>query len=518
MTFGGSDVVRAATIGQLNPIVRGSISGWATPGAEVILAIDGQRIGIEIASQRRIIARNGLANTACGFDFDPPAGLFDGREHEIRATVRDVDLPGSPLSFRVDRVSSGGVDGLVGNVLHGWLRQSSQLPISVAAMVGDELVGIAPAKPARSGEGDVLTFVLPLPLDLMTGPRSIVHVGVVGTGFALSGSPLELPAVKPRAMNLRAPRAPVTLAIKIAAPINEAPRWGDFHFAKSLAGSLQRRGWHVRIDCREEWARTDADAALVLRGRVRHKVDPSAVNMMWIISHPDRIEDDELADYDHVFVASEVYTATLKTLTDVPVSLLHQATDTQLFHKPERKVPIAAPLLFVGNSRKEYRTMVRWCFEKRLPLALFGTLWKGIVPDSLITGEYISNSVLHQWYGSCRILLNDHWDSMRENGFLSNRLFDGSAAGAFIITDSVRGLSSVFGDSIETVESADELESKVSHYLGNEPARRRKIEEARDIVLSGHTFDHRAERIIETYESLRDARSSGTSRTHWKVA
>lgn len=509
---------RAPVIGQLDPIVRGSVSGWAAPGAEVVVTIDGQQAGAIVAADRRTFVREGPADMNCGFEFDPPAGLFDGRDHEVRATVNDLDLPGSPLSFQADRVSWGTVDGLSENVLYGRLRQTSKLPISVAAMVGDEVVAIAPARPAASGEADILTFVLPLPLDLIAGPRSVVHVGVVGTSFMLSGSPFLLPKAKPRTTVLRTPQAPVTLAIKIAAPINEAPRWGDFHFAKSLAGSLQRRGWHVRIDCREEWDRQMADAALVLRGRVRHKVDPAAVNMMWIISHPDRIQDDELADYDHVFVASEVYTSTLKAVTDVPVSLLHQATDTTLFHTPERKVPISAPLLFVGNSRKEYRTMVRWCFEKRLPLALFGTLWKGIVPDYLITGEYISNAVLHQWYGSCKILLNDHWDSMRENGFLSNRLFDGSAAGAFIMTDPVRGLSSVFGDAIETVESADELQEKVSFYLDNEPVRRRKIEEAREIVLSGHTFDHRAERIMETYAALCDARATGARWARGKIA
>lgn len=518
MTKSEARDTRSAVGGRLDPVVRGSISGWAEPGAEVVLRIDGNWKGVAVARDRRIFALALPSDQNCGFEFAYPAELLDGREHEVRASVGDVDLPGSPLVFRAHRVTWGRVEGLVDNVLYGSLQLALELPVFVAAMVGDEMVAMTQAIPAISSERDMLTFQLPLPLELLSGSQSLVHVGVVGTDFFLANSPYRLPATKAHAMQTRALHAPVTLAIKIAAPISEAPRWGDFHFAKSLAASLQRRGWHVRIDCREEWSRTDADAALVLRGRVRHQVDPAAVNMMWIISHPDKIADDELADYDHVFVASEVYATTLKSLTDVPVSLLHQATDTQLFHKPERKVPIAAPLLFVGNSRKEYRTMVRWCFEKHLPLALFGTLWKGIVPDSLITGEYIANSALHQWYGSCQILLNDHWDSMRENGFLSNRLFDGSAAGAFIITDPVRGLSSVFGDSIETVETAQELEIKVKHYLSDEPARCRKLEQAREIVLSAHTFEHRAEQIIETYEALCDARSTGTRRMRWKVA
>jgi hypothetical protein len=108
----------------------------------------------------------------------------------------------------------------------------------------------------------------------------------------------------------------------------------------------------------------------------------------------------------------------------------------------------------------------------------------------------------------------DHWDTMRDSGFLSNRLFDGSAAGAFIITDEVRGLATVFGDAIETAANATELKEKVDYYLANPAEAEERARRARSIVLAGHTFDHRAEQIIETYRQLTEGAASGARHAH----
>ena len=137
-----------------------------------------------------------------------------------------------------------------------------------------------------------------------------------------------------------------------------------------------------------------------------------------------------------------------------------------------------------------------------------------MIPAGMIGGTYIDNADLHRWYGSCGVLLNDHWDTMRDSGFLSNRLFDGSAAGAFIITDEVRGLATVFGDAIETAANATELKEKVDYYLANPAEAEERARRARSIVLAGHTFDHRAEQIIETYRQLTEGAASGARHAH----
>ncbi|MDB5505723.1 MAG: hypothetical protein JWR75_361 [Devosia sp.] len=303
---------------------------------------------------------------------------------------------------------------------------------------------------------------------------------------------------------------PVTIGIKVAAPnLKIAHEWGDYHYGKQLAAALQRRGWVARVDCADEWQTQGDDVNLVLRGRHRCLVDAGAVNLMWQISHPDRLAGAETRDFDHLFVASDIHSRALSNQTSTPVSTLHQATDPAVFRPTVKKLNLAQSALFVGNSRKEYRTIVRWCVEQGIDLAVFGSRWTDVIPDHYVLGTHILNEDLHRWYGSCEILLNDHWDTMREEGFLSNRLFDGSAAGAFIITDPVRGLAEVFGDAIETAADPRELKDKVTYYLAHPEERAARAERARAIVMANHTFDHRADDIIAVYEVIARRRGLG---------
>ena len=42
-------------------------------------------------------------------------------------------------------------------------------------------------------------------------------------------------------------------------------------------------------------------------------------------------------------------------------------------------------------------------------------------------------------------MLADHWDDMREHGFISNRIYDALACGAVVVSDDVAGLDGRFG-------------------------------------------------------------------------
>ena len=81
-------------------------------------------------------------------------------------------------------------------------------------------------------------------------------------------------------------------AIKNAAPAGEGgERWGDTHFAASLAAALRDHGQEVVVDRRPEWDRATGrhdDVVLVLRGLVRHDPSPEQVSLLWVISHPER--------------------------------------------------------------------------------------------------------------------------------------------------------------------------------------------------------------------------------------
>ncbi|MBE9040712.1 glycosyltransferase, partial [Oscillatoriales cyanobacterium LEGE 11467] len=295
------------------------------------------------------------------------------------------------------------------------------------------------------------------------------------------------------------------IAIKTSVPNVEVAReWGDFHFANALKRAFEKRGHQVRVDCQDAWENPESDrdeVAIVLRGRHGYKPQPNCINLLWLISHPDRVSLAELNRFDTIFVASEPYTQKLTAQLQVPVSCLHQCTDPAVFY-PETG-DTQHDVLFVGNSRNVFRPIVRDALAGGIDVAVYGSRWEQFIPKSVIKGEYIPNDRLHQAYSNCQILLNDSWETMRDEGFLSNRLFDASACETFVISDRVAGLSEVFGEAIETHTTAEELHQKVNYYLKNISEQRKKARQAKEIVLANHTFDRRAKSILEVIDRLR---------------
>ena len=494
--------------GGIDPLRAALITGWASAGAAVeLVSADGVVLAAAVCASARVFVRSDAADRA-GFALAVPQGLLDGQPHKVRVVSADgEDLPGSPLVYQHNLAVSGKVDEVVDNVIRGYVRAANDAsPIAVAAIVGNETVALGVARKSQDGGH---RFALALPVDVLRAGHRLVHVCVVGASDYLDGSPAALPRPMIRPATVQKRERPTTLAIKISAPnIRVAHEWGDYHFAQHLVAALQRRGWVARVDCQDEWTRGGDDVTLTLRGRHRYTVVPDTINLMWQISHPDRMQHEETLDYNHIFVASDIHARALALATPTPVSSLHQATAPAVFHPPKTPISLGDTVLFVGNSRSEYRAFVRWCVESDIDVAVFGSLWDELIPKKHIRGTYISNDDVHRWYGSCGILLNDHWDTMRDNGFLSNRLFDGSASGAFLITDPVRGLAEIFGDSIETANDAAELSEKIKYFLAHPEERAKRVAKARQIVLGSHTFDHRADTIISTVQKLKGARTS----------
>jgi spore maturation protein CgeB/GT2 family glycosyltransferase len=302
------------------------------------------------------------------------------------------------------------------------------------------------------------------------------------------------------------------VAFKIGAPSRrEAPHWGDYHFARSLGRCFAAKGHSFRIDCLDEWERPECfgdDIVIVLRGLSRYHPKPGQINLIWNISHPDKIEDDEYEEFDHVFVASSRHAAEIAQRLPTPVDALLQCTDPEIFFPDPNPDVSAEKLLFVGNSRKQYREVVRLAVEAGMPLGVYGTHWPMFIPANYIRGEYVDNTILRQHYSRCEILLNDHWPSMRERGFISNRLFDGAASGAFIISDSVEDGGEVFGDDLVTYRGQSDFRDQVQYYLSHPEERRVRAKRLRARVLSAHTFACRADVLLTRIKEI-DRRKRG---------
>lgn len=417
-----------------------------------------------------------------------------------------LTLPGlAPLAVQVGGWS-GRVEQVLGGLVTGRARNLRH-PGRDVAVVAYDATGVRATATARAAEGG--RFVLHLPPQV-TGAGQVLalRLGIAGSDFLLEGGDLRVtPATAaPRPLLAALPRATTQMAIrlKISCPnLKEAPMWGDYHFANALAAGFERIGHQASVDTADVWyaQKAQEDVVIAIRGRHRIQTDPDRINIMWIISHPDRIPDEEFADYDHVAVASDIYAAELRARGLPSVSVLHQATDATLFrHDPERSRRAAC--LFVGNSRKEYRTMVKWCLQKDIPLELYGGGWEGVLPEGMLRGTSVANAELPDFYGSHLMLLNDHWDSMRDNGFLSNRLFDGSGTATPILTDPVAGLADVFGDAIAEAGDIERFAAIVQDCLTDPAPYLERARRAHDIVMAAHTFDHRAAELAELIDHI----------------
>jgi len=332
--------------------------------------------------------------------------------------------------------------------------------------------------------------------------------------------PQDLPIPRPlpappahllgRRARLRRGEIAPRITIRCPAPdMARAHRWGDFHFAESLAAALERAGARPRIALAEDWQTEEdpaPDATLLLRGVRRRRPQPGPVNLMWMLSHPDRVETEELARYDHVFVASLPHARQLQRDLGDRVSALLQCSD------PDRFAPQAADpgaehdlpahdLLFVGNSRRAERWIVSAALQAGHALSIYGAEWEDTPAAAHVIAESLPNRRLGGYYRRAGIVLNDHWPDMAARGFVSNRLFDIAMAGGFPISDIFAGAGMFFG-LLPQVRDAAELDRAIEYFTTHPESRARRAAALHALVRHSHTFDARAAGILTRLRHL----------------
>jgi glycosyltransferase involved in cell wall biosynthesis len=239
-----------------------------------------------------------------------------------------------------------------------------------------------------------------------------------------------------------------------------------------------------------------ADVALHIFGVRAPRTIQGQVNLLWVISHPDRVTVSLCEAYDAVFVASDLLLRQLTDRVRAPILPLHQATEPERFF-PDPTGP-KHQLLFIGNSRRVPRPIIDALRGTEYDLAVYGGDWTPELLDPKhLRGEWVRNEELRTYYSSADIVLNDHWGDMRELGIISNRVYDALACGAFVVSDRVPGIDEEFDGAVATYETREELHTIIVEALAH-PARRAAAgERGRAAVLARHTFEQRVDRILE---------------------
>ena len=300
-------------------------------------------------------------------------------------------------------------------------------------------------------------------------------------------------------------------SIVTSAPKGEAgEQWGDTWFARDLADALRRAGQHVTVVSRagaDSARRLDDDVVLVLRGlrAVEPPKDRRNVWMLWVISHPELVTESELRAYDAVFAASTSWRAP----GDVEVTPLLQATSPNRFHPEAAAADSGAPVLFVGSTRGQFRSVVRGALRSRRAddVVVYGVGWEEFLAPEHVAGDFLPNDRLPEAYASAHLVLNDHHSEMAEAGFLSNRLFDAVATGSRVLSDQAVGLSEVFGSAVVTFADEQDLVHVLEQPIDEVfPDRAQRLQHAARIARE-HSFDARAAILVD--RAIRSKAQSG---------
>ncbi|MBA8816650.1 glycosyltransferase involved in cell wall biosynthesis [Microbacterium halimionae] len=288
-------------------------------------------------------------------------------------------------------------------------------------------------------------------------------------------------------------------ALKIASrfgPMGET--WGDTHFARSLARALERLGQEVVIDHHDAHSRDTAyidDVSLVIRGLDAHVTPTAGINMLWVISHPEMVTRAEASKFDLVFAASDSWAQRQSSRWGRTVTPLLQCTDPELFRPTQR--PRTKDIVFVGNSRHIARPAVLEPLRAGIPIVVYGGGWEQFISPDSIAATSVPNADVPALYESASVVLNDHWRDMQRDGFISNRLFDVVAAGGRVLSDRVDGIEDIFGSSVVTYGSGDDLVKILRNGIENIFPPTTEITHTSDRIRREHSFDARAQELLK---------------------
>lgn len=293
--------------------------------------------------------------------------------------------------------------------------------------------------------------------------------------------------------------------IKCPAPEGEKKvRWGDYAYAVALKRYLDRMGMYTIIDLHEDWdCEVNADVVLVLRGREFYRPDrrnSKCLYIMWNISHPEMVTEEEYKLYDIICVGSLHYAKALQQKLDIPVYPLLQCTDTELFYPdPAAEKNRGGDYLFIGNSRGVARPCVLWAAREKLPLKIWGAGWKAMLgPDKTMVQEvFIENSQIPALYRSARVTLNDHWKDMLDYQFVNNRIFDALACGLPVISDCCDELREIFPDAVLYYRNKEEFDQCVKEIENHYDEIKNRVDAQWPMIKEKYSFEARARELVE---------------------
>lgn len=327
------------------------------------------------------------------------------------------------------------------------------------------------------------------------------------------------------------------IGLKISAGQNWLS-WGDYILGQDLKNGFENLGYSVAPAYMENfYPQDDADTKIdvYMHGFIPFNppLNDNKINVMYLyypletantqkfnnlknISEPEWMSlQTELWDFQLIAVASPTYQKEIEKLGIKTIFVPQFTNPHKFFYEYDENA--AYDILFVGRPGYE-RISAKWAIEAGFDVALFGEGWENQAPKEMVKGTYVDNTELHKYYASAKIVLNDTREDMKRAGFISNRVFDVTASGGFLISDYMPEIEQFYGNTIPMFKSKEELKELIDYYLAHPEERAKKAKEAQKITLSLFTSDLAAQKIMEAVDELRPIPPSSSSLDYSKLA
>jgi len=159
-------------------------------------------------------------------------------------------------------------------------------------------------------------------------------------------------------------------------------------------------------------------------------------------------------------------------------------------------------IVFVGNTRQnKTRKIIDDLGNSPYRIKIWGWGWEGLIPDKWYGGQYYENARLNELYAASKIVLNDHHDDMRREGFINPRVLDVLASGGFVVSDHVLGMDDLLDNSVPTYETREELDKTINHFIRDDADRERLAVRGRKIALQ-YTYAACCDEIIRHIKTI----------------
>lgn len=299
--------------------------------------------------------------------------------------------------------------------------------------------------------------------------------------------------------------------IKNPAPAtDDKVNWGEYGFYLNVKEKLEEQGYFVYIDYFDDWkGPIDADYVLISLAARKYRPDRSVPNckyFLWLNCYVDRFDISECELYDAVLVSSNMYTKKLQEEVSVPVIPFLLCAEADKFYPEQTEKKYDK--VFVGNTRGVKRDCIFWCEDKKIEVDLWGRKegafgWAKRIQEnsSIRLHGFLQNDKLPEVFRSSRIILNDHFEDMKREGFINLRTIEALLCGSAVLSDYHQELEELFGDMIiyyhDEEEFFEKLEWLETHYEEQEQKVLAKWPEIRDKF----SLESRVKELIQIAEA-----------------